>query len=80
MNDFQDKANFIWQVADDILFGTFMYNEFRDVVLPFVVMRRLDNIHEDSKEAVLFDVREIRTGIDFFQDEEAKRIGLYGDA
>ena len=53
MSNFQEKANFIWQVADDILFGTFMHNEFRDVVLPFVVMRRLDSILEDSKDSVI---------------------------
>jgi len=52
MSNFQDKANFIWQVADDILFGPFMHNEFRDVVLPFLVLRRLDCFHEDKKEAV----------------------------
>ncbi len=46
--NFQDKANFIWQVADDILFGPFMHNEFRDVVLPFVVLRRLDCIYTDE--------------------------------
>jgi hypothetical protein len=27
MNNFQDKANFIWQVADDILRGTFKQHE-----------------------------------------------------
>lgn len=42
MTNFQDKANFIWQVADDILFGAFMHNEFRDVVLPFLVLRRFN--------------------------------------
>jgi type I restriction enzyme M protein len=35
-------------VADDILFGPFMHNEFRDVVLPFVVLRRLDCIYTDE--------------------------------
>ena len=53
MTNFQDKANFIWQVADDILFGAFMHNEFRDVVLPFLVLRRLDCIYEDVKPNVL---------------------------
>ena len=53
MTNFQDKANFIWQVADDILFGAFMHNEFRDVVLPFLVLRRLDCIYEDVKPHVL---------------------------
>ena len=53
MTNFQDKANFIWQVADDILFGPFMHNEFRDVVLPFLVLRRLDCVLEDKKDAVI---------------------------
>ncbi len=52
MTNFQDKANFIWQVADDILFGAFMHNEFRDVVLPFLVLRRLDCIFEEAKPTV----------------------------
>jgi type I restriction enzyme M protein len=41
-NNFQDKANFVWQVADDILRGTFKRHEYGDVTLPFVVLRRLD--------------------------------------
>lgn len=39
MENFQDKANFIWQVADDILRGTFKQHEYGDVILPFVVLR-----------------------------------------
>ena len=30
---FQDKANFIWQVADDILRGVFKQHEYGDVIL-----------------------------------------------
>ena len=41
-NNFGNKANFIWQVADDILRGTFKPHEYGDVILPFVVLRRLD--------------------------------------
>lgn len=32
MNNFQDKANFIWQVADDILRGSFKQHEYGDVI------------------------------------------------
>jgi len=53
MNNFQDKANFIWQVADDILRGTFKQHEYGDVILPFVVLRRLDCVLEDHKDAVI---------------------------
>ena len=48
MNNFQDKANFIWQVADDILRGTFKQHEYGDVILPFVVLRRLDCVLENA--------------------------------
>ena len=53
MNNFQEKANFIWQVADDILRGTFKQHEYGDVILPFVVLRRLDCVLEDRKDAVI---------------------------
>ena len=53
MNNFQDKANFIWQVADDILRGSFKQHEYGDVILPFVVLRRLDCVLEDHKDAVI---------------------------
>ena len=47
-NNFQDKANFIWQVADDILRGAFKAHEYGDVTLPFVVLRRLDCVLRDK--------------------------------
>lgn len=53
MNNFQDKANFIWQVADDILRGTFKQHEYGDVILPFVLLRRLDCVLNGKKDAVI---------------------------
>jgi type I restriction enzyme M protein len=53
VNNFQDKANFIWQVADDVLRGTFKAHEYGDVILPFVVLRRLDMVLEPHKEDVI---------------------------
>jgi len=53
MDNFQEKATFIWQVADDILRGTFKQHEYGDVILPFVVLRRLDCVLEDSKDKVI---------------------------
>ena len=52
-NNFQGKANFIWQVADDILRGVFKQHEYGDVILPFVVLRRLDCVLEDGKDNVI---------------------------
>lgn len=53
MDNSHNKANFIWQVADDILRGTFKQHEYGDVILPFVVLRRLDCVLEDSKDKVI---------------------------
>ena len=53
MINFQDKANFIWQVADDILRGSFKQHEYGDVILPFVVLRRLDCVLEEKKDEVI---------------------------
>jgi len=53
MNNFQDTANFIWQVADDILRGAFKPHEYGDVILPFVVLRRLDCVLEPCKDKVI---------------------------
>lgn len=51
-NNFTEKASFIWQVADDILRGAFKSHEYGDVILPFVVLRRLDLVLEPQKDAV----------------------------
>jgi len=53
INNFTDKANFIWQVADDILRGAFKAHEYGDVILPFVVLRRLDLVLEEHKDDVI---------------------------
>ena len=53
MPNVDNKANFIWQIADDILRGTFKQHEYGEVILPFVVLRRLDCVFEQKKDAVI---------------------------
>jgi type I restriction enzyme M protein len=53
VNNFQDNANFIWQVADDILRGSFKQHEYGDVILPFVVLRRLDCVFSLVRNKVI---------------------------
>ena len=53
INNFNEKANFIWNVADDVLRGTFKAHEYGDVILPFVVLRRLDQVLEKNKDVVI---------------------------
>jgi type I restriction enzyme M protein len=53
MTDYRGKADFIWEVADDVLRNTFKRHEYGDIILPFVVLRRLDCVLEDRKDAVI---------------------------
>jgi type I restriction enzyme M protein len=57
-------VSFIWSIADDCLRDVYVRGKYRDVILPMVVLRRLDALLEPTKEAVLDEVR--------FQIEEAK--------
>jgi type I restriction enzyme M protein len=51
-NNNKVEVGFIWQITDDVLRDTFKKNEIGDVVLPFVVLRRLDCILEPVNQKV----------------------------
>src|SRR2546423_11138542 len=53
-------ANFIWGIADDILRDLYKRGEYRDVILPMTVLRRLDAVLAPSKQAVL----DMKTALD----------------
>ena len=63
-NNFREKANFIWQVADDILRGTFKAHEYGDVILPFVVLRRLDLVLEPNKDSSIKQYEHFKDSLD----------------
>jgi type I restriction enzyme M protein len=46
-------VSFIWSIADDCLRDVYVRGKYRDVILPMVVLRRLDTLLEPSKEKVL---------------------------
>lgn len=46
-------ADFIWNIADDRLRDVYVRGKYRDVILPFIVLRRLDAVLEATKDAVL---------------------------
>jgi len=48
---------FIWRIADDCLRDVYVRGKYRDVILPMVVLRRLDTLLEPTKNAVLEEVR-----------------------
>jgi type I restriction enzyme M protein len=52
LTNFKEKSDFLWTVAD-LLRGDYKPSEYGKVMLPMVVLRRLDSVLEPSKEAVL---------------------------
>ncbi len=71
----QSLASFVWSIAE-ILRGDFKQSEYGKVILPFVVMRRLDCILEGSKEAVLKAAKGLPKGV----DDPTKDMILFGAA
>jgi type I restriction enzyme M protein len=57
-------VSFIWSIADDCLRDVYVRGKYRDVILPMVVLRRLDALLEPSKDAVMEELA--------FQRDEAK--------
>lgn len=52
MENFSQKTSLIWNIAD-ILRGGWKQYEYQDVILPLVVIKRLDSILADTKPQVL---------------------------
>jgi type I restriction-modification system DNA methylase subunit len=50
--DIRNHSAFIWYVAD-LLRGDYKQSEYGKVIVPLVVLRRLDCVVEPTKEAVL---------------------------
>jgi type I restriction enzyme M protein len=45
-------TNFIWGIADDALRDLYVRGKYRDVILPMIVLRRLDAVLEPTNDAV----------------------------
>lgn len=67
MNNFGEKVSFIWSVAD-LLRGPYRPNQYKDVILPMTVLRRLDCLLEPTKEKVLNRLKKL-------QDSKVKNVG-----
>lgn len=52
MENFPQKTSMIWNIAD-MLRGAWKQHEYQDVILPLVVLKRLDSILADTKAKVL---------------------------
>lgn len=56
-SSYSQMVALIWNIADDVLRDVFLRGQYRDVILPMVVLRRLDALLEPTKEAVEEEIR-----------------------
>jgi type I restriction enzyme M protein len=64
MTNHNEISSFIWTVCDDVLRGLFQQHEYGDVILPFLVMRRLDCVLEGKKDEIIRVHQEYRDKFD----------------
>ena len=65
-------ANYIWGIADDVLRDLYVRGKYRDVILPMTVLRRLDAVLEDTKQAVL-RMKAVLDNADIVEQDSALR-------
>jgi type I restriction enzyme M protein len=71
-NHVQKIASFIWGIADDVLRDLYVRGKYRDVILPFTVLRRLDAVLEPTKQKVL-DLKRILDDAEIIDQDQALR-------
>ncbi|AHM63225.1 restriction/modification methyltransferase [Flammeovirgaceae bacterium 311] len=62
-------VSFIWSIADDCLRDVYVRGKYRDVILPMVVLRRIDALLEPTKAEVLEEWRFQREEMGFTEPE-----------
>ncbi len=60
MPNHNEISSFIWKVCDDVLRGLFNQHEYGDVILSFVIFRRLDCVLEGKKIAIIDVYKEVQ--------------------
>ena len=64
MTDQKPTIEFIFRITNQVLWNTFKKNEIGDVMLPFVVLRRLDCRLEDKKRIVFNTYEKFKNKVD----------------
>ncbi|MDD3701346.1 MAG: class I SAM-dependent DNA methyltransferase [Bacteroidales bacterium] len=62
--------SFIWSIADDCLRDVYVRGKYRDIILPMVVLRRLDALLEPTKDDVLEELAFQRDDAGFTEWDE----------
>lgn len=73
-SQYNQLFSFIWNIANDVLVNAFDKGDYKKIILPMMVLRRLDILLEPTHEAVLKQKEWLsQTGI----PEEAQEVSLY---
>lgn len=72
-------VSFIWSIADDCLRDVYNRGKYRDVILPMVVLRRLDALLEPTKDAVMeeLDFQKNEAGFTEWDEDSLKDASGY---
>ena len=74
-NNHNQIVSLIWTIADDVLRDVFLRGQYRDVILPMVVLRRLDALLEPTKDAVEEELKEQKElGLEDIDEDALKDI------
>lgn len=76
MSNHNEISSFIWNVCDDELRGLFKPHEYGDVIIPFVVLRRLDCLLEPHKDEVVELYNSLKDELDDVSPIIKKKTGL----
>ena len=76
MSNHNEISSFIWRVCDDELRGLFKPHEYGDVIIPFVVLRRLDCLLEPHKDEVVELYNSLKDEIEDVSPIIKKKTGL----
>ena len=77
MSNHNEISSFIWNVCDDVLRGLFKQHEYRDVILPFLVLRRLDcliNPDHSEFEILVSDPKNLKENIGKYIEDSSDQI------
>ncbi len=75
MQNFSDKVEFLWSVAD-LIRDHFKRGKYQDVILPLTVLRRIDCVLEPTKDKVLGRYKELKGKLDN-PDQQLRRASGY---
>ena len=77
--NFSNTAAFIWSVAD-LLRGDFKQSQYGRIILPFTLLRRLECVLSDTKEAVVAKHATIKDGglPEEMQEQQLVRVSKHG--